>query len=798
MRVDPGARLEAVWVDGKGVDPRVNAKLANVETGGSTADTLTILVNNRISEPAVGGTAVRAYGFGITGVACVNELIWANLITGYASVPGYTSAHATSRFGERQAVDGIAVQCEGASVAGNSIVDIGGSGIAVYGNWNRALGTSATQHSDINTNTIVSAGVSAYSALVADPVGECIAIEGSQVLPPPIPCIEVFETADFSGTTLQNNTWYSGSRTHFDIGMQIGTTPYWGDNGHLGEHISVTNNISTATTRVNVGIAVAGMLDVALSGNTSTYTLVDVIGDPEGTSDFDGCSEDNIAIDDSPTSSSLAAGSQAATVRPLFACLHDHAPEGGLEFIRVSADDQNGFAGATSGRKFVPYGNNCCDDPVVRMFEAWSDSTTVPNFIKDITEMKQMGANAIRLHVQFSEMIDGPAPGVPNTTNLGRLATIVGTAGKLGMYVDLTGLAPLQVGDPATWYENVATEDARWTAQGLFWKKVAATLKNEPAVLAYDLVNEPLQPVAPPPPWICPLEPSGWYVGLCPPTIGDPYWVQYLTKWGAGRSNQEIYQQWIKRMTDAIRRGGSSGAGDTNHLVTLGGGPGLSSDVDSQLLPANKLSYQSVHEYPNWTGFASLTTALVAGVPTSTLQIRWPIFYYSFATGDQLNLSSGNNSQIVTLSAPASNVSPTLSVNTFTPNYSYPGGSNLGCPADWPSACAQDVALSAVGDTARYKLSGRPLVVEETADFPAGKLVEEQYILSARDQVPARGWFGQWGHLTLSQNRQCLPPSSPYACAYNAEWGQLFQRLGPYIAPCSSWNSRQVEPGCDR
>src|SRR5262249_59748946 len=53
------------------------------------------------------------------------------------------------------------------------------------------------------------------------------------------------------------------------------------------------------------------------------------------------------------------------------------------------------------------------------------------------------------------------------------------------------------------------------------------------------------------------------------------------------------------------------------------------------------------------------------------------------------------------------------------------------------------------------------MMYRSSTTFPAGKLVEERYIMSARDQVPARGWFGQWGHLTLSQHRQCLPPNSP-------------------------------------
>lgn len=79
------------------------------------------------------------------------------------------------------------------------------------------------------------------------------------------------------------------------------------------------------------------------------------------------------------------------------------AAHAGLEFIRVS-NDGRGFAFAASGLKFTPWGFNYDHDRAGRLLETyWKEEwDVVPH---DFEEMKKLGANTVRIHLQVSRFM---------------------------------------------------------------------------------------------------------------------------------------------------------------------------------------------------------------------------------------------------------------------------------------------------------------------------------------------------------------------------------------------------------
>jgi hypothetical protein len=265
----------------------------------------------------------------------------------------------------------------------------------------------------------------------------------------------------------------------------------------------------------------------------------------------------------------------AATTRPATA----ETP-----WIRV-AGDQRGFAAGTPTRPFVPWGFNYDHDENGRLLEDYWEKEW-PKVESDFREMKDLGANVVRIHLQFGKFMT--TPGKPNEASLDRLGRLVAMAEKLGLYLDLTGLACYRKKDSPPWYDNLS-EKGRWDAQAQFWEAVARRCTASPAVFCYDLMNEPVVPGGT-------RNPRDW---LGPSFEGSEsgYFVQFVTLEQAGRRRPEIARQWCHTLATAIRKH------DRRHLVTVGlvpwslDRPGLTSGfVPKEVAP--ELDFVAVHLYP--------------------------------------------------------------------------------------------------------------------------------------------------------------------------------------------------------
>ena len=256
----------------------------------------------------------------------------------------------------------------------------------------------------------------------------------------------------------------------------------------------------------------------------------------------------------------------------------------GMPWICVS-EDKHGFVMMETGQPFVPWGFNYDHDEDGRLLEDYWDQEW-PKVEQDFREMKQLGANVVRVHLQLGKFMTGPKE--PNRANLDRLDRLVTMAEQIGLYLDLTGLACYRKRDVPQWYDNLSEKD-RWEVQARFWVAVAGRCARSPAIFCYDLMNEPVVPGGT-------RQPGDW---LGPSFLGSDsgYFVQFITLEQKERPRPEIARQWCRTLVTAIRKH------DHRHLVTVGlvpwslDRPGLTSGFVPKEI-ASELDFLAVHLYP--------------------------------------------------------------------------------------------------------------------------------------------------------------------------------------------------------
>ncbi|HAK96286.1 MAG TPA: hypothetical protein DCM87_15165 [Planctomycetes bacterium] len=251
-----------------------------------------------------------------------------------------------------------------------------------------------------------------------------------------------------------------------------------------------------------------------------------------------------------------------------------------LERIAVG-NDRRSFVRVPSGEPFVPWGFNYDHDRAGRLLEDYWDEEW-PAVVADFGEMRLLGANTVRIHLQLGKFMSGPAEA--NGTALARLGRLVALAERSGLYLDITGLGCYHKRDVPAWYDALSEKD-RWRVQARFWDAVAARCAASPAIFCYDLMNEPVAPAGAPR--------TDW---LGPPFAGK-HFVQFIALDQGGRDRTAIAREWIGTLVAAIR------ARDARRLITVGlvpwslDRPGLTSGFVPARI-ADGLDFLSVHIYP--------------------------------------------------------------------------------------------------------------------------------------------------------------------------------------------------------
>ena len=197
--------------------------------------------------------------------------------------------------------------------------------------------------------------------------------------------------------------------------------------------------------------------------------------------------------------------------------------------------------------------------------------------------MKELGANVVRIHLQFGKFMEGPTE--PRQHSLGQLLRLVELAEQTGLYLDLTGLGCYHKQDVPAWYDKLSEED-RWSAQAFFWEAVAKACCKSPAIFCYDLMNEPVVPGGD-------KKRDDW-LG---PGFGDKHFVQFIALDRQNRNRTIVARQWIRTLVTAIHKH------DRRHLITVGlvpwslDRPGLTSGFVPEMI-ADDLDFIAMHMYP--------------------------------------------------------------------------------------------------------------------------------------------------------------------------------------------------------
>ena len=263
----------------------------------------------------------------------------------------------------------------------------------------------------------------------------------------------------------------------------------------------------------------------------------------------------------------------SATISPNFAAE--------LAWVRVSSDGK-GFVQVESELPFIPWGFNYDHEGDGRLLEDYWDKdwATVESAFR---EMKQLGANVVRIHLQFGKFMESPTQSrQPSLDQLQRLTKL---AEQTGLYIDLTGLGCYHKQDVPTWY-NELSESERWAAQATFWEAVAKTCSKSPAIFCYDLMNEPVVPGGD-------KKRDDW-LG---PSLGGKHFVQFIALERKGRNRSDVARDWIRTLTTAIRKH------DKRHLITVGlvhwslDRPGMTSGFVPEKIAEN-LDFIAMHIYP--------------------------------------------------------------------------------------------------------------------------------------------------------------------------------------------------------
>ncbi len=229
------------------------------------------------------------------------------------------------------------------------------------------------------------------------------------------------------------------------------------------------------------------------------------------------------------------------------ALIENPGNNGPLDFIRVSNDGKR-FVYNESKKEFKIWGVNYDHDRQGRLLDEYWE-TEWETVVADFLEIKKLGANCIRVHLQYGKFMITPKEA--NPIALAKLAKLVQLAEKIGLYLDVTGLACYHKQNIPPWYDSLS-EQSRWAAQAIFWESVAKVCAGSSAVFCYDLMNEPI---------LTGNKPKvEWLSG----ELDGKFFTQRISLDLKGRSRDEVAEAWVQQLVTAIKKH------DQEHLITVG------------------------------------------------------------------------------------------------------------------------------------------------------------------------------------------------------------------------------------
>jgi hypothetical protein len=288
----------------------------------------------------------------------------------------------------------------------------------------------------------------------------------------------------------------------------------------------------------------------------------------------------------------------------------------GMGLIAVGSDGKS-FVEQSSGRPYVPFGTNYYDPntgwapKIWRQFDA--DRVT-----RHFEVMRDLGVNCARVFLTAATF--QPDIHTIDEQALVKLDTFIRIARQSGIRLILTGPDHWE-GSPAYWKPDRFAGEQALQALDDFWRTVGKRYRDEPAIFAWDLLNEPHIP---------------WFMETWRPMwnrwLQTEYgtWEKLKTDWAgeikdgdswgnigtpenrASKGNprllawqrfrEHLADEWVRRQVETIRQA------DPTHLVTVGyiqwsyplvrgGNPSLYAAFNPQR-QAKWLDFMCIHFYP--------------------------------------------------------------------------------------------------------------------------------------------------------------------------------------------------------
>lgn len=278
VRLQPGARLLHVWVDGQRDAPAPSHFLqfdVRMLGGGGTT-----VRNDRLGNTEGASTLEDDGGHSnVPGAtACTGNVVSHNLLEAYSSThvdpPGAGPT-------DHPQADGLGIYCTHTQVQGNQIVDISDSAVVLF-DGSSLMGTAPPQLSDVWDNTVISAGNSYSFGIVTDPSYSLHA--------GPLPGGDApgVVTRNFSSGSryawIHTNVLWSGSRTHFAVVLSAGTHDLFGSTFH--QNCSIPNQADQAdcgggrnatgarwTGNSSAGLPIRAEIGLYVGGSVTTVML---------------------------------------------------------------------------------------------------------------------------------------------------------------------------------------------------------------------------------------------------------------------------------------------------------------------------------------------------------------------------------------------------------------------------------------------------------------------------------------------------------------------------------------------
>jgi endo-1,4-beta-mannosidase len=249
-----------------------------------------------------------------------------------------------------------------------------------------------------------------------------------------------------------------------------------------------------------------------------------------------------------------------------------------LELVEVSPDGR-GFAECDSRRPYIPFGTNYYDPHTGWAPKVWRQFDAV-KVREHFRVMSELGVNCARVFLAADTF--QPTAEKIEESALAKLDMLVEIAREKGIRLILTGPDHWE-GQPAYWKPDRFAGRAALEALERFWDVVARRYRGEPAIFAWDLLNEPHLPWSLEqwrPLWNAWLRNTygnreSWKAAWSDEQVKSDEWGDVavpenrpnpgnprLNDWQLFR--EHLGDEWVRRQVEAIRRA------DPTHLVTVG------------------------------------------------------------------------------------------------------------------------------------------------------------------------------------------------------------------------------------